>query len=76
METRVILCDGFHGQSCMSVEDRRVESDGFGGKAVWLSQTEMYENRPCGVKGCTCGDSFTILETEDGGFGRCLVAVR
>ena len=77
--TTRITCDGYHGESTIDIDPARIirtyrtysEVD-----AVWLTPQELRDNRPCGIDGCTCCDSFTILETRDGGFGDCLVMLR
>lgn len=74
-------CDGFHGISTIDLDPSRIieiENNDWqmGGLAAWLSPSEIRDNRPCGIEGCTCCDNFTVLETRDGGFGDCLVALK
>ena len=73
-------CDGFHGVSRITLDDSRILRVGDGefvpkGDAAWLTPKEMKDNRPCGIRNCTCCDNFTILEVMDGGYGDCLVAL-
>lgn len=73
--TTYITCDGFHGQSTIDLDPSRVVYDGERHTA-WLTPDEMRAARPCGYKGCTCGDALRLLDVRDGGYGDGLVVLR